>query len=109
MTIELLHWYEETAIPYVTYEPMFLPVPEYLTMQYPTPHDFIEFRYFNGMSEAKGYYILDYKNAQKRNFDIVTLSDELMCCIPDKLYIKGHFWEELTSLQTEKLLPGLSV
>ena len=28
---------------------------------------------------------LDYKNAHKRNFEIVTLSDELMCCIPDKL------------------------
>lgn len=28
---------------------------------------------------------LDYKNAQKRSFEIVILSDELMCCIPDKL------------------------
>lgn len=28
---------------------------------------------------------IDYKNAQKRNFEVVTLSDELMCCIPDKL------------------------
>ncbi|MDD2221555.1 MAG: sigma-70 family RNA polymerase sigma factor [Clostridia bacterium] len=27
---------------------------------------------------------LDYKNAQKRNFEVVNLSDELMCCIPDK-------------------------
>lgn len=29
---------------------------------------------------------LDYRNAQKRNCEVVTLSDELMSCIPDKLY-----------------------
>lgn len=28
---------------------------------------------------------LDYKNAQKRNFHMVSLSDELMSCIPDRL------------------------
>lgn len=28
---------------------------------------------------------LDYSHAQKRNFECVTLSDELMSCIPDKL------------------------
>ncbi|GLC78502.1 hypothetical protein LBYZC6_06160 [Lacrimispora brassicae] len=54
----LFHWYEKTAIPYVAYKPMFWLVPEDLTLQYPVPHDFIEFRHFNGMSEAKGYYII---------------------------------------------------
>lgn len=28
---------------------------------------------------------LDYQNAKKRKFDVITLSDELISCIPDKL------------------------
>lgn len=55
---ELFHWYEEMKISYVAYEPLFWPVPEDLTSQYPETHSFIEFTHFNSMTEAKGYYII---------------------------------------------------
>ena len=55
---ELQEWYMDAKIPDRTYEPMVWSVPEDLTMHYPEPHSFIHFAHFNGMTEAKGYYII---------------------------------------------------
>ncbi|MDD3164729.1 MAG: RNA polymerase sigma factor [Oscillospiraceae bacterium] len=42
--------------------------------------------------------VLDYKGAQKRNVEIVELSEELMCCIPDKLTNVEYSENEIGSL-----------
>ena len=66
---ELSKWAETIKLPYAMYDPMFWKVPEDLSLQYPAPHDFIQFKHFNGMTEAKGYYIIGYY------FDPVTQHD----------------------------------
>ena len=66
---ELSQWAETIILPYTVYELELWTVPEDLTSQYPEPRDFIRFKHFNGMTEAKGYYIIG------GYFDAVTQHD----------------------------------
>ena len=66
---ELIQWAEGISMSNIVYEPLLWAVPEDRTSQYPQSRKFIEFEHFNGMSEAKRYYIMG------GYFDAVTQHD----------------------------------
>ena len=57
---ELTQWADgiTASISYTALDFSLWTVPEDLSSQYPEPKDFIQFEHFNGMNEAKGYYII---------------------------------------------------
>jgi len=55
---ELLQWVDGITISYIEDGLYLWSVPEDLGSFYPEPKDFVHFEHFNGMSEAKGYYII---------------------------------------------------
>ena len=69
---ELIQWAEDVkdSISYTILGFSLWTVPEDLSSQYPQPRDFIQFEHFNGMNEAKGYYIVGSYFYPVTQFDI---------------------------------------